>query len=849
MIDKYLKEYDLVTIPVRVNKTIQEVLNMYIQFRVPFKVLMNDYLAVISKSKTQEAFNPWLYHYKGIEHQEIESGISVHEKAFDFGAMKLIKQKPTDVIKAAFYKRRNDSGFECGFLLDEFWGNLNDESVLVVNPSPDMILKCEEKRNGNCYAVIDSTIAALYKIQFPKAIFFCIEEIPDRYFDRILIVNRDYPIKQTEMVMKWIQCCQGHVLAMLPNAYVDNVKYKALSLMEKEGLAIEKVLLLDSAITVTSPRKKCLVYMKKNAIQDTYWKLENTKVSKDRKFKILDKSVSIEHERYWKENSTLIKLWNNTEYVEPKETKSKDSKEYIFSKEIHLFFSIYAARKNRYAGTCWYKQIKNIEPFIFGKRVSPIVEKGLRAKTVEEVIGNLSKIVLDDRVYPYVYTDMINYFVKEGIAVTLKTLWIIVRNELLYDRKYDEGIMIELFELGGREFGEYVLEKQTEEELLELLMNALQVKEIPTKYLEQLNLLFTVAKKEKHIPYNPLKEIMESVKKQASDRQQEVRDALTKKHFSDSEEKRIFDYLSEQIWNDVFRKNMPKCVTDSEYLLPLIRLFTGMSLREVCALQWNDFEKIDGTKEYQLKVSKFIDLKGKVITHASKEDWIKFRCVPVARPLRILLQQRKEYLFARNIDSKRLESMPIITTTEDISELKKSKISFCKLSKAQDFCRRTLKHAQIEKQELVLPDANGELVTDIYKYGGDIFVTNVKMRLNHECGLTLGEICYILGVKANDTFANHYCDYSNQLLQYAMVEKMNRWTAEYESMINNLAEARFEKGTWKKNKLQISTGLYKKKCASCEIILISESDAPCNLKLQISASHEPKVKINQYRGE
>lgn len=218
MIDRYLKEYNLNTIPVRINKTIQEVLNMYIQFKVPFKVLMNDYLAIISNSKTQEAFNPWAYHYKGIEHQEIESGLAIHETAFDFCAMKLIKQKPTDVIKAAFYKKRNDSAFECGFLLDEFFENLNDESVLVVNPSPDMILRSEEQRNGNYYAVTDSTIAELYRIQFPEATFYCMEEIPDRYFGRILIVNRDYPIEQTEMVMKWIKCCQGHVVALLPNA-------------------------------------------------------------------------------------------------------------------------------------------------------------------------------------------------------------------------------------------------------------------------------------------------------------------------------------------------------------------------------------------------------------------------------------------------------------------------------------------------------------------------------------------------------------------------------------------------------------------------------------------------------
>lgn len=849
MPDRYSDEYQLVTIPVKVNKVIKEVLDEYDKFRLPRKLLMKDYLAIIGDPNVQEAFNPWSYKCKGIEKLEIESGLSKAETAFNFSAMKLVNQKPTDVIKAAFYKKRNDSAFECGFLLDEFARELDGKTSIIVNPSPDMILNFEERRAGNSYVIVDQTIGELYKIQFPKANFYCIKDEPMKSFERMLVVNRDYPINETEVLLKWIQWCDGKVMALLPNAYLDNLKYNALSLIGNAGFAIEKVLALDANMTVTTPRKKCLIYMMKDSMQVERWKLENTIVNK-KKFKILDKEIYVEHEFYWKSDITLNKLWNNIGVVEQKDTKSSEVKEFAFSKEIHLSYAVYENRKNRYAGTCWYRKIKNVDPLLYGKRISPIIEKGLRAKKKEEVIANLSQIVFDERVYPYIYTDMVEWFINAGEPVSLKTLWFVMRNTLLTNRNYDDNTMSELFELGGKELGEYNAMEQTEEELINLLITKLQVKEIPAKYLIQLNLLFTAARKEKLIRYNPLQEIINSVQKRASERQQEVRDVLTKKHFSATEEKRIFDYLTKNTWNEMLKIQLPKCVENSMQLLSLIRLFTGMSLREVCALRWLDFVQIEGTKEYQFKVSKFIDLKGKVISHASNEDWNKFRCVPVARPLRILLLQRKDYLSTNGISSKNLENMPIITATEDITSLKKSdKLTFCKPSNAQNFCRKALQHAGIERQELVLPDAKGELLTDICKYGGDIFITNIKMRLNHECGMTLGEISYMLGVKGNDTLSQHYCDYSNSLIQYAMVEKMNRWTSEYESIIRDLQETQIKMGNLKNSTQKILSGPYKQKCVSFEMILSSNSDSDCKITLQISAMHEPIIEINKYGGE
>ena len=90
------KEYALNKVKISISRKISTVLVLYKKFFIPFNVLLTDYLAVISNDNVREAFNPWAYYYKGIKENEIEQGVSSLETAFNFGAMKLVKEKPTD---------------------------------------------------------------------------------------------------------------------------------------------------------------------------------------------------------------------------------------------------------------------------------------------------------------------------------------------------------------------------------------------------------------------------------------------------------------------------------------------------------------------------------------------------------------------------------------------------------------------------------------------------------------------------------------------------------------------------------------------------------------------------------
>ena len=170
-------------VKLKINGRIKKAVEAYKKKKVPMRVMLTDFLAVKSKQdELAEADNPWAYYYKGIEGHEVESGVSYEETLFRFSAMTLKDQKPSEVINAAFYanKIRNDSDFEVGYVLPLFLNNINqDDSILIVNPSPDMVCVIEQSGRGGerHYAVTDSTVAGLYRHQFPNAEFLTFDHM------------------------------------------------------------------------------------------------------------------------------------------------------------------------------------------------------------------------------------------------------------------------------------------------------------------------------------------------------------------------------------------------------------------------------------------------------------------------------------------------------------------------------------------------------------------------------------------------------------------------------------------------------------------------------------------------
>lgn len=778
-------------VKLKINGRIKKAVEAYKKKKVPMKVMLTDFLAVKSKQdELAEADNPWAYYYKGIEGHEVESGVSYEETLFRFSAMTLKDQKPSDVINAAFYanKIRNDSDFEVGYVLPLFLNNINqDDSILIVNPSPDMVCFTEQSgRSGERhYAVTDSTVAGLYRHQFPNAEFLTFDQMNTSDIDAVLITNRDQKTAQIESILSCLSCCSDNtkVLGLVPCAWLDNPKSGAYVKISKAGLTVKQILLVDSKVTASNPRKKMLFVLEKGEASDIEV-FESVFDVKTRQFSVVDQAVDINAESYLRSGMTILARLKTEKKAEGEKKPAKYNKpeEYKFSEEISLFYKVYSGRKNRSAGVAYYREIKNIKLKTWGKKLSGDIEKGLRANSREEVIGALEDIVFDDALYPIIRADIGEKYILENQAVTLKTIWFYCWCFLTEIKSYNHEYFLQLFK--EPKLADCVPQTQGGQTIIEAVAISLKLDEedVPYVAIEQLNMLFKVAVKYKILVFNPLEAYVAEYTSRATERQQDVRNALVKKHFTSEEERKIFSAIIKA--KSVDGKKFFACTQKSLLLAAAIRLFSGMAIREVAALNWRDFRPVEGTDVYQFTITKFTDVKGKIILHSTRENWKRFRIVPCVNTLSYLLNKRKQYLLERGINEDYLESCPIIMQEERLADMKDQKpIGHCKPEKISDISNELIRNADISKNEIVLPDAKNDLVTDFNCYHGDIFLSNFRHKANHLAFMTMGEICYMIGVNAPDTFSRHYCDYTNDYLQKEIVQKLCRWESVYETMV------------------------------------------------------------------
>lgn len=835
----------------KTNGRIKKAVGYYRDHQIPLRFLLQDYLAVLSYGdELEQAINPWQYYYKGILKYEIESGVSSHETAFTFGAMTLKDEMPTDVIRSAFYsnQRRNDSDFEIGYLLPIFIQTISrDDNVLIVNPSPDMICYFEEYGRP-CqtvmYAVSDETVAKLYTKQFPDSAFFPFDHLESiQNIDALLLVNRDQKISESEKLLSSLICCNENakVLGLIPTAWFDSTKTGAYQILNNSDFSINQALLLDSSTTNSTPRKKMIVFMEKGENPAIEVK-RSTFDKKNNVFTVSGKTALIDKKTYLESEKTIISCRDDamSSRAGGSEPVYNKAEEYAFSKEISLFYKVYSDRKNKYAGVTYYKEIKSIEPKRWGRKLTPDIEKGLRADTREEVISAIENIVFDDKVYPCIRSDVEKHYIKQR-PVTLKTVWFYCWSSIVDSPKYDHDFMCRFFK--NKCAAGVIPQARSGEIILDALAESLDVptEEIPFYRVDQLHFLLQTALKMKLILFNPLEGYMAEYSRRATERQQDVRNALVKKHFSDKEELSI-------ILGIIGKHGSKKllCSEKSLLLASAIRLFSGISIREVAALKWGDFVSIQGTNAYQFLITKFVDKDGNIMQHAEKQNWNRFRIIPSATVLTDLLLARKQYLIGLGIDEEYLSDCPIILKEERISDMKGLKrIPHCKPSVISDSSNELIKLANIPENTIVLPDEKNDLTTDFNRYHGDIFQTNFRDKANHSAFMTNGEINYVLGVDAPDTFSRHYCDYTNDFIQLGIIQKLCRWEIGYERMITNSRLPSPSCGAVS-GEVRIEAGPYRNGVASVDLIIENQSDKKAEMIIQ--SLHGLELNTTVYRG-
>lgn len=290
--------------------------------------------------------------------------------------------------------------------------------------------------------------------------------------------------------------------------------------------------------------------------------------------------------------------------------------------------------------------------------------------------------------------------------------------------------------------GELYIQNTTVQEYSDEIEKSLLKKSKIKELLAIISIALDYALKMGYITMNPFDEI--SVEEVSYEKNfATIRRNLTKKTFTSIEFSKAVEYLGGKIEEGQI-----------EYIALLIKLCMGLESNIVCALRWRDIIYNDSLRFHQLLIYEQISSDGKTCSGFTKEE--TYRVLPVPSMLSYYFKVGREELGRHKTVEE--DSLIFTINPHTLGKLSKELMVFL----------------NIEPQIIWVPASDSSLIeTDIGKFYGDIFQTNVK----YWClwaGYTVDEISYFCGNQAATTVGRHYLDFKNDYIQYRIFRKLDR---------------------------------------------------------------------------
>ena len=458
-----------------------------------------------------------------------------------------------------------------------------------------------------------------------------------------------------------------------------------------------------------------------------------------------------------RENNGHGLTWHWNHYnLATEDTKQRKTREYRYSAEISLWYSWSPNSKRGKYHFCALpsKRQSNHNSINRGTSLTRFV--WFSAKT-EEAAASAVAAGLELADFRQTIQKELEKLHKIA-GMSFKSYYYCCRDELAEKPVYNREIAELLFTSEAfdtlRTSDVYTLEDY--QQVMDGFLASISNKKVRIQYWEQLNLLLNYAERAEHIESNPVRGFVYG-EREKDERYREIRAALVKKSFTIDEERAVLDYLEQ------------KFLEDSLFLGCAIRFFTGISVSEILALTWDDFNKLTFLDAGYLFVTK--DLRKKKVNRYAVDD-PKVRLVPCCPQLYRFLKQRKNFVeVSLKKAGIKMDDLPIVSANNN-DLTKRASVDQIKVATAF-----LIKKAGISENKIRLPIKDRKREEDINDYHGELLRANFEYRATETCRMTPGEIAYILGRQPPDTFSRHYCDYGNIESQTVLVRKLMRWDA------------------------------------------------------------------------
>ncbi|MCF2617846.1 hypothetical protein JQM68_11675 [Oscillibacter valericigenes] len=749
--------------------------------------------------------NPFQYIRACVENAKETFDVSPHfENEFNRAAELLAQVKASDFLEVLLYqhlseakRQLSDFSVESGYVFSQFLDCCQPHAAaLILNPSPAFLRRCQKSYCFNSYIDVrpvflmhwDTTARALEgefsdirRYQFHSSSDLTSGRILPNQYGPILAFQRS-PDDNARFFFRIInEAASGTLLLMLlaestaqelfqslidssMASFVDAVDLLPMNLFsskEKHKVLIRIVKgKADSAVSVTpclhrsSPSCAHILFVRSEFCVPLYALLGKASIRE------------------------ALKDYLNASSLRKRRARPQA---YSFSPELTIWYTAVQKRDMRFkvkAYLCEYPSHKQEQQNILkrGKEIKSACVWNTMCTNEAEIHHWLEDTaVFSDKIYNHAVKLLNTHYKKSPL--TLKSFWYLhFQDEVLSEfnqfdicRSFIRSSAASQLLVGASVREEYEAASAAFLSSTSCCGASCNVDEAELDIWNFLSILLDIAVKERYYKANPLEDEPSPSRLRHSDFQ-ELRDALTKKTFSISEE---------QIFLDTVHKELPA----GPALGALIRFYTGLPAAQVCALKYRDFVSLPYTHDYQFLVYQAVSeekpqngtKKERTLVALRREE--EYRRIPVISVLSKLILERM----------KSMEKSGILVENSDyfiLSDFDSSSGGTASLSQPvspaslQRYCKKLIQSIGIEDIYLEIPDEDGGAkVSNFSRYQADFFRTNVRFRLKETCGFSNSECDYFLGLQQQNTFAKHYCDFSNSLSQNVMLAKLEAWSA------------------------------------------------------------------------
>ena len=717
-----------------------------------------------------------------------------------------------------------------------------DNRLIVINPNPFLVeeigaIEDDALRNRFTLAFKDDRHVSLYKsfaqlkgigiCWFRDLRFFKDDNLRVIYFSRFKVDDYSKKQKQDSLLedLKFIRkglpnAKKWKLFCLMPTAMLESSEStESLRMQVMEQFSLEKIYLVDpKAVKVSVYNKLCMItlsYMPK--IEDT--EDLNNRLSKQnvtlQRCDLLEEetaqkaaggSVSDEltsHSSGPEEacvpvraslvdqgeyricakdlycgSTTLIKTYDSIRMSDHTPRGRARAKEYNISNEIIINYSGKISDDGgsivpliTYQG---YVDRTKCVDYIAEKRKLHYQDKNKKYASEEQLEDHLESIVLDNPVLNKMIVQSIRtqYGMK---PISLKT-FCIVHIETLREKKICEDVYKKLF--AGPKSGEnpicsLLLGKITVEDIKDAVKkftDACNFEEGEVDDLwRQLHTIFSLAIDQGYLKDNPVLEIIREMDEQ------------------DTEVKYFKKYMTEKTLTEAQEVALLKDLLTQEeqgfVVGILIKIFTGLTYSEICALTWGDYFKLKDYDCMLLNVNKWFGDKNTLVSQYLSNK--KNRLVPLTKYIIPVLKEWKKrtdkLIKYYKIEGSVAESKPLVYRIND-------PLTAVTPDALRNFGNKLYKKHGPQGHTLGLADGQGgKKEYNTSSYAGDKFRENFYYQGLHEAGLDEGELCFLLGIHVlGGTFEENYAGYEKPSHLLKMRDKLDAWAVKRVGKLNCL---------------------------------------------------------------